>query len=521
VVVAPAATSAIIYLRSPGADRQRIRSDLGECGGTASLIRSPLSLGTRLTDSARTVRFAPVQPLLESVWNSRLPQSFDDGALWSGRGENVAVTAGVRADYRRITAVFAPMVTWSADLTSPTLPGAGSGRSPFASPFHGGTQSIDMPQRFGNQSYTQLTPGQSSLEVAVQRFGFGGSTENQWWGPGVANALVMSDNAEGVPQVYARTREPIATRLGAVEGRVLLGALTESRYFDTLSTNNLRSLSAAVVTLRLAADTGLTIGVARSVYNPVSGSGALWGHWADFLTRWRPIAPTKAGVDGSDQITSLFGRWVFPESGFEIYGEWARTRMPKSLRDFLVAPQRNQGYTAGLQWVDRLQSGNRLRVQAELTMLEHTPDSLGALTPSFYLSGLVPQGYTQRGQVIGAAIGPGASTQWAAADLLHRRWDAGLVLGRIRYDDDAYLMQQVAFAWWTHDVAVFAGARGGVRNRFGELRVSLSTTQRMNYLFQTAAFGFGESSAFDVHNLNLQMSLLPALSVFGFHDAGR
>jgi len=507
----PSHAASVVYLQSDEADRMRIRNDLGECHASASLIRSALSLAP--VDSPRPPRLElrAVAPLLQATSNSRLPQSFNDGAMWAGRGLTVALTGGVRADYRRVTVVIAPELTTAANRASATLPSPAGDRSSLASPWHVGPQSIDMPQRFGDASYSQLTPGQSTIEVALSKVAVGASTENLWWGPAVQNALVMSDNAQGIPQIYVRTPKPIATSIGRVEGRILLGTLTESRFFDTVSTNNLRSFSAGAISLRPNVDTGLTVGIARAVYKPIGGMGELWGHVADLLWRWPTRGFSAKGVDQSEQVTSLFGRWVFPESGFEVYGEWAKLLFPPTLRDALVAPQRNQGYTAGLQWAHRLTGPNRLRLQSELTMLEHTPASLGAPTVSFYLSGAAPQGYTQRGQVIGAAIGPGSSTQWVAADVLHPHWSAGLTLGRIRWDDDAYLDQAVAFSSWTHDVSIYAGLRGSFSSTFGEATAQLTTADRLNYLFQTSSFGFGSSSAFDIHNLNVRLTFIPRM----------
>ena len=48
---------------------------------------------------------------------------------------------------------------------------------------------------------------------------------------------------------------------------------------------------------------------------------------------------TPEGQLERDQISVLFGRWVFAPHGLEIYGEWARFEQPASFRDFLEFPQ--------------------------------------------------------------------------------------------------------------------------------------------------------------------------------------
>ena len=116
-----------------------------------------------------------------------------------------------------------------------------------------------------------------------------------------------------------------------------------------------------------------------------------------------------------DQISVLFGRWVFAPHGLEIYGEWARFEEPSSFKDFLEFPQHSSGYTAGFQWV---QASNpwtqRLRAQVEITNLEPSSTFRHRSPFSSYASRVVPHGYTHKGQVLGSGIGPGASSQWLA-----------------------------------------------------------------------------------------------------------
>jgi hypothetical protein len=126
---------------------------------------------------------------------------------------------------------------------------------------------------------------------------------------------------------------------------------------------------------------------------------------------------------GRDQLISLFGRWVLPNDGFEVYFEWLRASMPVSFRDFLTDPSHSRGYTVGLQWLAPADSrGRAIRLQGEVTNLEQDASFRYRPIGSIYTSRVVPQGYTQRGQSLGAAIGPGSSSQFLAADYVGRRW---------------------------------------------------------------------------------------------------
>lgn len=69
----------------------------------------------------------------------------------------------------------------------------------------------------------------------------------------------------------------------------------------------------------------LTVGVARTVIAPVEGPGAVPARFADALTRWESRDTVGAAAGRKhEQILSLFGRWVLPGDGLEVYGEWAR-----------------------------------------------------------------------------------------------------------------------------------------------------------------------------------------------------
>jgi hypothetical protein len=468
------------------------------------------------------LRWAVVDPMIESTWNSTLPNSLNDGAAWEGRGLTTTATAGFRAEAGRVSLVLAPQFIYQQNRDFFVFPSGSPDRSDFASPWHSEAESADLPLRFGDQPMRFVVPGESRLELRLgqgrAQFGVGMSTESLWWGPGVRNALVMSNNAAGIPQLYARTIHPIATPIGRFEARWLVGGLTESNFFNSDPDDDQRSISAFVATLNVAADTGLTLGIARSVYAPVPWSRAVIGHLFDVFARWdqRSDSTKPAPRHPTDQVYSLFGRWVFPENGLEVYGEWAKLFPPSGFRELIVQPQRGQGFTVGLQWVRPLRDASVFRAQVEATMLEQTPLARAEPVQSFYTSRLVPQGYTQRGQSIGAAIGPGASSQWFAGDYLSRTHTVGAFVGRIRWEDEAFYRQLSAIGFFSHDVSIFAGIRGGVTAFGMDVTLEMQRTARLNYLFRTATSGYAPDATFDVPGTTLRLSLKPNWGQSGF-----
>lgn len=287
----------------------------------------------------------------------------------------------------------------------------------------------------------------------------------------------------------------------------MAGALTESPYFDNEVANDFRALSGLVATFSPAFDTTLTVGAARVVFAPISSATGFYSRFFDAVTVWPDRRSTEP--DAADQITSLFARWLLPSAGFEGYGEWARVIVPSSLRSFLVAPQYSQGYTVGAQWLSSPDTMlTAWRAQVEFTMNEQPRFDAGE-PPAFYVSPRGGHGYTQRGRVIGALIGPGGQAQHLAVDRQRPTWSAGALLGRIRWNNEQYYRRPTSNLSFAHDVSIFAGVRGWRRVGPYHLSAELIREKRMNYLFQSAVQGYGEDHTFDVSNMSLRFAVTP------------
>jgi hypothetical protein len=515
------APAALRPIGSPAEDRVRIAQTLGRAPTSAHLLRSPSIREWPRTPGAGELRGTLLAPTIRTVWNSEIPLGQNEGGIWAGRGLSTQLTTGFRAEAGPLSLIFAPELTRIENRAFDIVPSRHTERSLFSPPWRIGEQSGDIPTRFGNQPLTLLGAGQSALTLSTGPLALGAATENQWWGPGVRNAIVMSNHAPGFPHLFLRSARPLPTRLGTIEGRWIIGALTPSLYFDTVNSRGSRSLSGMVVTLQPAGEPDLTLGVARVVYADVRNPGSVAGHSLDVVTWWSAPrqggahAPVPAGEHelrrGREQILSFFGRWILPASGFETYAEWARLDLPTGLRDLLTAPQHTQGYTLGVQWARPLGGAERwVRLQAEATNLEQNNSNRTRPTPSYYVGRSVAHGYTHRGQVVGASIGPGASSQWFAVDFIASGWQVGLLGNRIRWDNDAYYTQPTGRLPLAHDVSVLGGVRGGARTRWGEVNLEVIRENRLNFLFQNPTLGWDAELATDVPNLSVRVLLAPA-----------
>jgi hypothetical protein len=521
-----AATGGIVWLIDDYPLTHARLSELQRGGSRFPIVRSTSSL-LWSGDTSHTEGVRGLLPQLQLMNNSKIPYSRNDGGLWGGKGMNVRLTGGLAARLGMVRIIFAPEVTTSRNdsfpprvenvIPSPPIP---PDRSKFAYPWYAnGPYSLDMPLRFGDQSRSALRLGQSSIFADFGAVWFGFATENEWWGPGIDNALVMSNNAPGFPHLQLRSSHPLTTPLGEVEFRWMVGSLSQSDFFDTTTTNNRRSLSAAVVALRTRWVPNLSLGLTRSVVGTSTGWGEIPFRWLEVLHNTghpNDGAPYDSTLSpgGRDQIYSLFARWVLPASGAEIYGEWGRLDFPRNLRDFLVQPNRGQAYTLGLQWTRQAFTPNGLfQLHFENTSLEQSLALRNRFAGVWYTSRRVLQGFTNEGEVLGAAVGPGSSGQTLELAFHAPRGYFGFDFGRTRYNEDVHQASPMLdyLRWCSHDVALQWGFHGGVHNRLGTFSVRSLFQNRLNAWFQ-AGYGCPRSDHMvDLRNNNLTITFAPML----------
>lgn len=504
-------TSALVTIGSAIEERDRLAQLFGEASADGFLLRTASTRTPPLPARRQTLVFTPLLPELHVVRNSDIPLADNDGALWAGRGASVLVRGGIALRVGRVTAIVAPEIAYARNLGFQSQPAFLTGQLPITGPFAAQwflpPYGADLPIRFGDQSYALRGFGQSSLSLEAGPVVVGASTENQWWGPGVRNALLMSNAAEGMPHLFLRTARPLRTRIGAVEGRWIVAGMTPSLYFTARDPQrpDTRVLSGAVVTLRPSGDTSFTVGIARAVIRPEGGSPL--GRAFDVFVRNENLGSGDSLTTAmrSDQITSLFARWVIPEAGAEIYGEFARVELPRSFRDFLTAPLNTGAFTLGAARAWRALGGT-FRGSAEVTNLEQSRYySDRPPPPDFYTGRAAPAGFTVRGQPLGAAIGPGSQSQWAAFDHYRSGWQVGVFAQRVRHQNDALYRVFVPNAF-RHDVSLMGGVRGGMRRAGVDLRATLTYTNRLNYLFQNGSYNALKVGSVDVRNLTLAFS---------------
>lgn len=456
--------------RDPFDDLARVGELTGAVAPSPRLIRrGGLRLETTCAEAALPWRHAPAPkpgaflapvPLrLETTFNSGYPSGQNDGLLWAGRGVSAFATVGLAGRAGPLSFALAPEVAWSQNRAFELVPNGQPGDLRFMNPWYGAA--IDYPQRFGATPTSAWAPGQSYLRLDLGNVGLGVSSENLWFGPGMRNAIAMSSAAAGFPHVFVGTSRPADVWIGTVEAKVLWGRLERSRYLPD-PTHPL--LTALVVDYTPRWLPRLSVGLARvqlQVWDDLR-----FRDWLPFLQSFekkniRSTTSNPADNDPEDnQLASVFARWTFPESAVEVYLEFAREDYENSWEMFVREPDHSAAYLAGLQKVFRTTGGRWIRFNAEITHLQELfPASNPRGNPVYYTHG-DDLSYTNRGQLLGAWIGPGADSQTVAVDVFDGDGRIGGYLERVRRNDSVYWLvidpQQRGIS---HDTEVTAAVR--------------------------------------------------------------
>jgi hypothetical protein len=340
------------------------------------------------------------------VYNSRVPYGSNDGAVWAGRGFTSTLTAGARFAYGPAELVVAPVLFRAQNADFPIAANGFVGQLAFANARQPIT--IDLPQRFGDTPYQRLDPGQSTLRVSGLGFTGGISTANEGWGPSTAEPFLLGNNAAGFRHLFLGTARPLGLGGLSVHVRAIAGKLDQSDYSTTPMEGRGRYISGIVGVVTARQLPGLELGAGRLFHNYFADSSVTLGKvirpvFQGLLKAGRAAAlGTTTGDEPDNQLASLFGRWVFPASGVEVYGEYGRDDSGYDLRDVAVEPDHDVAIILGFRKAWKRQDAALFVFSAEVFN-----DRLSHLTPVRpqavpYVHSDVRQGHTERGQILGA-----------------------------------------------------------------------------------------------------------------------
>ena len=360
--------------------------------------------------------------------NTSLPFGSNDGAVWKGRGVTSWISGGMRAQAGPVVLTIMPVAFWAQNQQFDVIPTGYTGPQQFAD--YGNPTTVDRPQRFGDGALTVVDPGQSSLRVDFPAFTLGVSTANQAWGPAHTFPFLLSANAPGFPHVFLGTGRSLNLGPVALNGRLVYGKLEQSAYAFVPESLYFprRFMSGVVATIEPKVLTGLEVGAARFFHTPWHDGGPtaadLRKPFETFSKRTLiSIGRDLAGQGGEDnQLASVFGRWAFPRGGFEIYAEAGREDHGYNIRDVLLEPDHTGTRLYGFRKTTRIDSTGFVAVRGEFMNAQATRMAAVRAEGTSFLGSVLRQGHTEKGQLLGADIGPGDGAAHLLATDVYRPW---------------------------------------------------------------------------------------------------
>ncbi|HEX8363208.1 MAG TPA: capsule assembly Wzi family protein [Longimicrobium sp.] len=384
-------------------------------------------------DSAGGGGLRLVRPQAQAIANSTMPYGANDGPIWAGRGLTVAAEAGVSLERGPFSLTIAPMVFLAQNAGFELEDNGAGGQLQFADVE--GPLLIDLPQRFGDGPYGRVDPGQSTLRVDAGIFAAGASTANQHWGPAADLPLILGNNAGGFPHVFAGSARPVNVGVGRIHGRLVWGRLDQSRY--TVNVEPRRFMSGAVAVFTPRGLPTLELGATRFFNTVWPADGLDASNFTKPLEGFLKNSLGGGEVDGGDfdnQLASVFFRWYHPRAGVEVYGEYAREDHNADVRDLLLEPDHDSGYTLGARRVWARADGSLVSLRGELMNARVTHLVLVRPQVPFYNHFAARQGHTQRGQLLGASSGYAGGGSVVALDRYTRRGRTSLTFTRTLRD---------------------------------------------------------------------------------------
>jgi hypothetical protein len=363
-----------------------------------------------------------VLPLVfQQQFNSHHPYGYNDGSMIPAKGYENQLSLGVIAKKGIFSVQLRPEMVFAQNAPFAGFPGE-QNDTIWKNYYQSVLNIIDAPERFGRNRYLKFFPGQSSARINFHKLSLGISTENLWWGPGVRNSLLMSNNAPGFPHLTFNSIQPLTSPIGSFEWQVISGTLrgsgilpdtTKNFNGDTLyvpKNDSKRYLNGLVLSWQPKWTKGLFLGFSRAFYQSLSDV-------PPSLDGYLPIAgklfkKTLTSEDGKkrDQMLSFFFRLLLLKEKAELYGEFGRNDHSMDIRDALGEPEHSRAYIVGFSKIFEGR-GNDFRLFAEITNLQLPSTIMLRAQESWYVHYQARHGYTNYGQVIGAGIGPGANSQ--------------------------------------------------------------------------------------------------------------
>lgn len=396
---------------------------------------------TRLQSQKHHWNLLPVYT--NSIYNSLYASGYNYGPGWQGKGINFTTSAGIAGKFGRVRYVFSPYLVYNQNLDYRYAPDT-LNTPAYQYAFEPG---IDYVMRYGDSSRFYAHLGQSAIELDLNKVTVSLSTMNFRWGPSIYNPTLMSNNAPGIPHLRIGTSRPLSTHIGDLEAHLFWGLMQASGYQGggRSLTDGARYFTAMSLGYEPSFFPGFRIGANRIFYTQQE---YLRGFWQDGFVLFNGFSNPESTFefgetlfnDAYDQIVSLSFQYRTPSTPLTFYLDYVRGDFATSLVDFLRQPEHNSGYVMGMFQIFPINQSNSMRLAFEYANLAFWETARIRDSGSLYAHYINIDGYTNRGQIMGAGIGPGSSAYTLQLTWARNLMNFGVEYYRTRFNDDYFYL---------------------------------------------------------------------------------
>ena len=269
-------------------------------------------------------------------------------------------------------------------------------------------------------SFKKIMPGQSSIRYDLGPITAGISTENMWWGPGIYNSMLMSNNAPGFLRYSINSNRPINTFAGSFQFQLQAGFLqkdsTQGYENKGLSpeiiNNEKRYYNSMILSYQPWFLKNIFFNLSRTFQNYTQAHSS-----NDFVYNYLPIFESflkKIYNDDSikrDQVAAVSARWIWPKENAEMYFEFGFNDAKYNFRDLMMDMAHSSGYVWGLKKLKILNETSYLNFNIEIARLAQTTSYINRDAGNWYVHAGIKEGYTNLNQIMGGISGFGNNMQ--------------------------------------------------------------------------------------------------------------
>jgi hypothetical protein len=377
------------------------------------------------------------------------PYDWNDGVMIPAKGWQQYFNGGVNLKWKQFEIQFAPEFVAAQNLN---FEGFSADMDDMQwRDYYRFQNFIEQPEQFCKGQYTRLVLGQSFLKYNFKNTTISFSTANQWWGPTKRNALILSNNAGGFPHLSIANKKPVQTKMGSFNYEFVWGLLKNGNWQPPQPTKTFRGNKLYVPkpdTSRLFQGLNinytpkwfknLTLGISQSYVQYSNQISVLeFVPIKNIVHRLPNDLPNKPII-----LTAFNFNYQLPAANATLYGEFGWNLNQTTSRNFILQPDKGMASVLGFSKIFPTNKKYYWEFLAEMANLQLQTRAeqftIGA-PPSWYLGSDVVQGYTHNGQILGAGIGPGATSQTIELNWRKAKNRIGLTAERRLHNNDFYI----------------------------------------------------------------------------------